>query len=249
MEVALIPPVSLVEETQRTRMQLMLPHMLQNEAYKNQYLKYLEDNSHYVILDNGAAEDYLADDDDLVHLAMWYKPDELAIPDVLGECQLTIDAGNRFLSTYGMSLKAQRIKLGYVAQGADPQEALEGVRNMVFHWGWALSTIFLPRLLVKSSDTSARLWLAHRVHEEFPNYNIHLFGASPYWPGEVMYAKTYSYIRSIDTSLPYSYSFYGRKIKTRASVPISRPAEYFEKPATEFTNVDKNVMRYLEWTR
>lgn len=249
MEVALIPPACLVEDTKRTNMQLVLPHMLHNEAYKVQYLEHFEDNNQYVIMDNGAAEDYLVEDDDLAHLAMWYKPNELAIPDVLGERQLTWEAGVRFLSTYGMSLRHQRIKLGYVAQGGDPQDALEGVRNMMWMWGWAISTIYLPRLLVRYSDTSARLWLAHRVHEEFPEKEIHLFGAAAGWPGEVIYAKNVPFIRSIDTSLPYSYSFYNRRLRAKAKTPISRPANYFDKTAEEFTHVDKNVERFLEWAK
>src|SRR5574337_1048257 len=86
MEVALIPPVSLLEDTDKTTMQLMLPlEELNRIDYLASYKAHLKAPGQYVILDNGAAEANQVDDEFLVYQAEKWKPNELAIPDVLGD--------------------------------------------------------------------------------------------------------------------------------------------------------------------
>lgn len=250
MDVALIPPVSLLGDTARTDMQLLLPQMWYNRVYMIEYSHMLRDPKQYVIMDNGAAEDERLSDEALVRFAAQYEPNEMAIPDHLGDMANTVAHARQFLDQYGMRLhEDHRIKLGYVAQGSDPEEAFYGVQKMVYDYGWLIDTIFIPRLLVKNTNLTARLQLALDIHNTWKKrFDIHFFGASNKWPGEVIEAANTGFIRSIDTSWPYQAAFH--KVPMRRSTRghiVTRPQWYFARNSAEFSNPDIYVERYLKW--
>lgn len=256
MEVALIPPISLLKHTEKTQMQLMLPlaETLDRRDYMASYKWHLRSPSQYVIMDNGAAEAQKIDDKYLVYLAEFYEPNELAIPDHLGDMANTVKHAEDFIDRFGVRLVLDRqIKLGYVAQGCDAEEAFYGVQKIIARYGWMVDTIYLPRLLVKPKEgRNERIKLAYFINNTWGNtYDIHLFGASKYWPGEVCIASQLPYIRSIDTSLPYQLSFAMRTMK-RVPGPgrlVDRPEKYFSQPDKLFPNIDTYVERYLMWAR
>jgi len=249
MRVALIPPVSLLEDTEKTDMQLMLPNV-RNQIYQVFYRRHVRDPQQYVILDNGAAEKERISDAELMLTVRLLVVDEFALPDHLYDTEQTVAHADQFMKEHGKAIfdDMPEVALGYVAQGHDAIEAFYGVQQIVDKWGYAISTIFLPRLLVRTYDLTARLQLAHLINDTWPDrFNIHLFGASKYWPGEVAAAQNLYYIRSIDTSLPYQLSFAKAKMRRRPEKMVDRPQWYFQRARNEFSNSDIYVERYLKW--
>lgn len=251
MDVALIPPISLLDETDGTTLQLMLPQLLWNQKYADTYLQHCMSDDQYVIMDNGAAENHPIDHEELVHKALEFEPNELALPDVLGESAQTIVRSREFHRKYSDLLLHRDIQLGVVAQGHDVVEAQYTVDRFADIFGTSIKTIYLPRLLVTHETPTARIELARRIYETHGDkYQIHLFGCSRYWPAEVVAAKRYHYIRSIDTSLPFNYAYYGRLLKGGAEAnPVHRSDDYFMASGKKFGGYQINVERFMLWAK
>lgn len=247
MEVALIPPISLLEDTNRTQMQLMLPHLLYNPKYANVYSGHCLNPNQYVIFDNGAAEHKRPHAPELFGLCTRYRPQEFALPDAMGESDVTHDMGKAFLRKYGRQLVDLNVKIGYVATGKDLFDAMEGLDRFIGHFASFVDTIYIPRLLVRAHHLTARVEMAMAIHEKFGEaFEIHLFGASRWYPGEVRVASRYPFIRSIDTSIPYCFAFDGRPLRPRTQ-QVTRPQSYFQRPSYAYKGSGAAVERYLKW--
>lgn len=262
MELALIPPKSLLMDTNRTRMQLMLPQLLDNRPglfitpYSQIYKAHCDDPKQYVIMDNGAAESEQMTNQELLHLVTLYGPDEFAIPDVLGDSDATIAKAWNFFSHNQSQLdllnsnrklmKDANLKLGFVAQGKTVYDAIRIVDRMTsFTWSDQIKVIYIPRLLVKESDNpQARIEVFNVLWERYKNrFEYHLFGAAPSWPNEITIAGQYK-IRSMDTSLPYVMSHHCEKPdKSTHKEEISRPFNYFNLSLDEFPD----HLQYVDW--
>lgn len=249
MKVALIPPIALLEDTHKTNIQLVLPQNMREPAYRDMYSGHLANADQYCIMDNGAAEKELVSARDLFELASFFLPDELAIPDIIGDTGRTVEMAKVFCRTYASPLKRLGVRLGYVTQGKDIEEALSGVQEIVEAWGSHIDVLYIPRHLVRRHNKSARIRLANDIRATWPKgqFDIHFFGASHWWPGEVLAIKRYApFVRSIDTSLPYNYAYAGRALKAEAP-PVSRAQGYFHHGKSAFEGAEKNVERYLAW--
>jgi hypothetical protein len=76
MYLALIPPVSLLDYTDRTDFQLMLPQLVSDDRYAYTYGHHCKDHQQFVTLDNGAAEGIETDPKLLLEMAKFYKVNE-----------------------------------------------------------------------------------------------------------------------------------------------------------------------------
>lgn len=251
MECALIPPVSLLAYNNDQRYQLMLPHLLNHSAtYKRKYKAYAKDRSKYVILDNGAAEGVKPRPDQLADLAIQYKVQEVVAPDVLGNYEQTVVDTHDFMR-YARDLDF--IRLGIVAQGRNVQEAMWCVAATLRseHWRY-VNVVYLPRLLVTPEQPQARISLAQAIHQRWPDLQIHFLGASRHWLQEALAAsRTVPFVRSIDTSVPFTEATYGRLLG-KTPTGLARPDDYFDwSPLTDASReiVKKNVGRYIGWTK
>lgn len=265
MELALIPPKSLMADTNRTRMQLVLPQLLKYKPednlddYSLRYRKHCDDPHQYVIMDNGAAEAEQISSTQLLRIAELYAPDELAIPDTLANSEATILQAWDFFGKNQRTLdkiNADRyksglvdLKLGFVAQGRSVDESVNCVIQMLsHHWSSQVKVIYIPRLLVReSSDHLARIKVWKTLHRSLgAQFEYHFFGAAPSWPNEVNVIRDYEGIRSIDTSLPYTMAHYVADINSSYKREgLNRPVGYFERPIDNFPDSDHYVNYFL----
>lgn len=245
MQLALIPPTSLLSYTWRTHYQLMLPHLLGDATYAHHYWN-LKASGKYIILDNGKAEAQDITNHRLIGLLKRWRPHEFVLPDVLGNADATVDAVDTFFEDLG----ERRIysSLGIVAQGRCIDEALTCLSEIMDEHYNRVDVIYLPRLLVKPEDPTARLALAHVVKADYPDKPIHFLGAAPSYIREMEVAGLSGLVRSMDTSAPFNYAYEGSLLEM--GEVISRPEKYFDQPASMFSRsvVLANVVTALNWS-
>lgn len=249
MKVALIPPLAYLEDTYKTELQLVLPHMMTEPQYAQWYNENATLRSHRFILDNGAAEGVAIDPHKYVDLALSLA-NEVALPDILYDRIGTIRSSDEFLNIHGYTLLDIGIDIGYVAQGRNGEDAFRGVEEIVARWNSVITVIYIPRLLIRPDSLEVRIDLAKRIHARWPHLAIHFFGMNQLWPGEILMAATAApFIRSVDTSMPYQFAYAAEPMqlgRTASMREISRPNNYFDiNPDNVLVN--RNVAKILRW--
>lgn len=256
MKLALIPPISMLEDVSQMECHLMLPHLVENSQTKYaDFFSCMSTMGRYIILDNGAAEGIDLPDSYLISVARSYDVDEVAVPDILGDSDLTIARAFHFFSEQERAIASIGMpSFGIVAQGESEKEAMQTVRAIMHsRWSADIDVVYLPRLLLqRARDKDIRIKLATRIHDEFGGVlQIHLFGASNVWPGEVRVAADVPYIRSMDTSMPYVYSYHRAALdldRNTIRVPEPRrPDGYFHLPSVKFPDVNRYVDKFVSW--
>lgn len=248
MRVALIPPVSHLDFTYQTDMQLMLPELLGEPEYRRVMDDHLSNPNQYVILDNGAAEAKQPDDQELVAIVEDLYPQEFALPDVLSDGPETARRALDFISKYGDVFADGPTKLGLVTQGRSLFDAARTAYSVLQEEEAAelISVLYIPRLLLKTGGTS-RVQLANHFFLNYPYKEVHFFGASATYPDEVYQVARIPWIRSIDTSLPFSSAVADASL--RLSRAESRNEHYFQSvfDSEQLEVAKDNVQCYLEW--
>lgn len=253
VQVALIPPVSMLSYNKKQKYQLALPHMIKsNGTYRRAYRGYARTGK-YVILDNGAAESVKIKADRLAAMALDLGVHEVVAPDVLADMEGTVANTLDFLRWDGERLEDNKVKIGIVAQGSNFAEAMACVVTVMrSYYAYRVSVVYLPRLLVTSKHPDARLMLAQAIHTRYPELEIHFLGASRKWLQEpVAMAEKVPFVRSIDTSVPFTEAYHGRLLG-KTMTGLDRPDEYFEWATASDTKLEiikKNVGRYLGWAK
>ena len=247
MRLALIPPLSLLEYTDETDMQLMLPHLVLNGAYDYTYRAHCNDPNQFVILDNGAAEGEETDPLSLIRIAADYGVDELVIPDAIKDMDETCERAQDFFQ-FTRHTSQTLPRLMFVIQGKTIEEFVESA-------AWAqgtkkIDTIGIPRHAIETcDDLEARIKLAEFLwsHSRTPK-PVHLLGGSHLHPTELEQYKWPANVRSSDTSAPFNYAAAG--LQLRVGNEVRRPEHYFYMPAHRFHSriVDKNVELLVNWT-
>lgn len=204
--------------------------------------------SRFTLLDNGANEGQILSDEALAHTAELFAPDELVLPDVLGNADETYSASTTYLMQYA---RANTSYIG-VVQGSNIDE-LKGLIDRYAKVP-SITTLGLPRLLVDRMKQAIRFDMTSWVTYQYPRrFQIHFLGASSSWPKEPYYAGRYSIpVRSIDTSLPFNYGLAGialEDFRGATGKKIDRPKDYFTKwhQATGLTTIEHNLTVYKEW--
>lgn len=249
MKIALIPPFAHLEQTALTSYQLMLPQLVeQSPTYRYTYLKHCQDPDQLVIMDNGAAEGEQLPDIKLIRMANAFKPNELVVPDVLGDGEATFDRIAEFLRVLIDHSLDPSIKLGIVAAGKTPPESLLTVdRVFTYFTEVEISTIYIPRILVTEKNPGARMEVAKQLPKVTLNHvDIHFLGSSHFWIHEASFiADNFPGVRGIDTSAPFNYTIAEQQIDGGAQV--TRPEDYFELACENEELLDYNVKRYKGW--
>jgi hypothetical protein len=250
-KLALIPPIDLLEYTDMTKVQLMLPHLVTNPLYAYTYKQHCKDPEQFVILDNGAAEQMTAGIHDLITLAVRFGVDEVVAPDIFYDRTGTQFAFREFLGGWQKRVNDHRGQVGlmYVIQGKDYSDFLRSAQ-------WAaendeISTIGIPRHAIETCGLlEARSNLAAYV-DRLSGKPVHLLGASPLHPTELKKGEHHwtKNVRSTDTSMPFNYAFALKKM--RKNIEVSRPNNYFNLPYTAFDEetLKYNIESLRSWTR
>lgn len=236
MKMIYIPPLQMITETGKSRMQLMLPHMTTHETYARHFQK-ARDLGKYTILDNGAAEGVNITPARLSSTAWNYKVDELVLPDVMGNPELTFHRALDFHASERHRIPV-KTKLGYVLHGNSATATYEAYlalrETVLYKW---VRVLYLPRRLITGDDPFARLNAARLILEVegTADRRIHFLGASPIFLREPRHAAVQKLpIRSMDTSAPFVYAIRGRSVDGR--VHIRRDVDtYFGTPMSNAT--------------
>jgi hypothetical protein len=209
--------------------------------YRNHY----KGGHDFKILDNGVAEGLLANIDDLFDYAVQLGVHEIVVPDVLGDCDATIDAALDF---------KQHARTGYqymgVAQGRSMAEvikcaaALDGMGYM--------HTLGIPRVLNRVIHKTFRQTLLETIlPREVLNFvDYHCLGTSE-WTQEVKALADIGSpkLRGIDTSLPCVMGVAGKELGDNEYV--GRSNDYFGTIPTgwQWECCWGNVRTFLEWAQ
>lgn len=225
MELALIPPLAYRQDSAMTRMQLVLPRLYMDyKLYAEMYQAHAG-NGCFIILDNGAAENEQVTDYELSTVAQELMPDEVAIPDVLGDAKATINRAQNFIEEYLEKYTMIGVAPGFVAQGCDVLETLDTIWEAYDRWNGIVKTIYIPRRLI--NDTGNKTARIEVMQNNLPDcFEYHFFGATGLFPDELRVAATLPNLRSMDTSLPYNYAWFNQPIDF-TDMNISRPNDYF----------------------
>lgn len=255
MRLALIPPISLLGlRGYETDMQLMLPQLVRNADYVEHYRRLCNDPEQFVILDNGAAEGYMCTDDELSSLAYEFQPQEVVIPDIMGDMTSTIEKAKDFEQHVLKDpvLFAGNFNFMFVAQGQTYGEFLSSAL-WAQQQGW-ISTIAIPRHAITTLDDElARSIILESFVDALEGSSpkpIHFLGMNSEAPTEIANLSLFAreYVRSVDTSLPFVAGYHDLRIEN--AFHVKRPEGYFDLPINEFPfhPTERNINKMIEWT-
>ena len=217
---------------------MVLPHLAHQKRYKDFFRQ--RDKNDYIILDNGAAEEFEFGTKHLFTIANHLGAHEIVVPDALGDTEETLARALAF----GRYADPKYRYMG-VAQGQSFQEVLKCM-NAYLEMGSLnyITTIGLPRLLTYQ-DKRMRVTLAEWIATNHfdATLEFHALGASN-WVKEAMVLSDYPCIRGIDTSMPVYMGLEDLSIHTDEYIP--RPPEFFE-VSVPTTQADMNCNIYLLW--
>jgi hypothetical protein len=251
MRLALIPPVSLIDDIFRTDYQLVLPNIA-DERYAEAY-RSARKRGDFVILDNGAAEGLMPDYDSLLGIAFDLMVNEIVVADVLGDTLGTM----REVEDFGKYLKGhERDLTQFGFMGVVQGQTWSDVCSIVDFYSrldW-ITTLGIPRILCDSlGEPDARVGVVRHIREGFGSrFALHLLGTNPRRIRELSrFREVYTEleVRGVDTSAPYNYANCGKFIDHFDN--ISRPGEYFSLEAFHFgiVQLKHNLEVMQEWTK
>jgi hypothetical protein len=266
MDIALIPPLSMMDYNVETHTTLLLPQLLMYRNYSGMAVR-ARNSENFVILDNGAAEGVEVSHSMLLSQAQTYLVNEVVCPDVLRSSFATLATTEKFMDYVANKymLPGQRhnrhgdLKFGFVAQGTSTMESESFIWHMLkeskYHEFY--QTVYLPRLLIgETRDFLARINVVRWMRNAHLECDIHLLGTHPAWVREVQAARSSGReIRSVDTSAPFNFALAGASVmNSNRSFNLPGPSRepgYFDMEATRFPEelTRDNVEAMKDWVR
>lgn len=201
MKVAVIAPFANLGLTKLGTCHMVLTHLVhQNKEYADFYAK----EKMFKILDNGAFENELNNIEGVVEAAKIVKADEIILPDIIYDCDKTIEKTEEAMEWLDQQKLLGKFSLMAVPQGSTEREWMKCFE--VFYNNEDINTIGLSKLSCpKSFDCSiseSRLKIS-KILNKYPNKEYHLLGGSGSILEEIK--KQHRFIRSIDSSVPIHY--------------------------------------------
>ena len=244
---ALIPPLSLVSRYGGpiNGTYMLLPQLFGNKEYDAFAARIAVPGAH-VIMDNGA---YEAEDTftcpELFNLCWQHNVNELVIPDVLGDKEGTLGKLYHFAGSTVRLRHKYKMKYMLVTQGETVAECLSCVTEALEMTNF-ITTVGIPKHLVKTVNENARVVLAGRIAARYPFLEIHFLGSAPSWPDEIAFTKN---VRSMDTSMPFVFAWHEQSMLAPDEGHWERPANYFNLPAEGFSPelIQANINQMVEW--
>lgn len=240
MRVAFITPVSLLYTTSECDYHLVLPQPLRR--YSGYYTFYKSAYG-YKILDNGEAEGLPTDPAVLFAMAQMIQANEIVIPDVIGNSELTMKRLREFAP---LAEAHPEFKYMGVLQG-DDRLSVRRCMDALIECPY-VHTIGVPKHLSKLTN---RVTLV-RALEADSDKEIHMLGCAPHALHEVRTLAETTRARGIDTSLPTFAALWGFDIKRDNVDGAYRPDDYWDMTAVtkeEKTLVRRNHKTFRKWAR
>lgn len=222
---------------------MMLPEFFDHKDYLGWHTTRLEMR----MLDNGAAEGDLMVPERLLAMAYQVRATELVIPDVIGDLQGTVAKVTEFMGVYN-NFQNRPPRLMGVVQGHTFQECMELIR--FYRQIKYVKTLGIPRWMVNNLHASFRIKLLTLIRQEYKtDFAIHLLGASHAYPDECQSVERAhpGFVRSIDTSLPFTYAQLGLELSPRYNVPRQTNFADFEWDAVDTELAINNCNRFSMW--
>jgi hypothetical protein len=184
----------------------------------------------------------MVDNGYLMYCAEELGADEIVVPDILGDCEMTLMLARDFAP-----LAKSHRGFGYmgVVQGKDAMESIKCL-NGLMSLGY-ITTIALPRRMFEISRTERYIFAAHMADELGYDLPIHCLGSSA-WLREVALLSECAQIRGIDTSMPINEALFNIDIATSTKYE-SRADDFFDKhiPFEMEYRALENVRTFLGW--
>jgi hypothetical protein len=244
MQVALIPPTSMLYMVAEQPLHMVIPEGLKLSGYRNFYKVLSQKPTTTLMLDNGAFEAASPQgplsDDQLIQMIFEYNIDKFVLPDYLADAHKSVDAAERFLHVWNLHQQTIRHKpIQFIAavQGGDEEQlkvCIEKYCQLEEDFEIPL-TFGLPRWLADEIGRHVRITLADWIATHVP-HPIHLLGMCPDWPNEIQYHN--ELVASIDTSAPFSWAIAGMRLGIDDR-PVERTANYF---STDSRLVDEELV-------
>jgi hypothetical protein len=211
MEFCLIAPISSLELDDGEYHLTLAQYMLKSEKYFKFYRKKIKEG-HYVILDNGAAEQGASIDMKvLIKIVEKLRPNEVVAPDVLYNYRQTVRATTKFCQL----IKDFDVDVMGVPQGQTSIEWWSCLQQIVD----AVDCIGLSKYSVsKCFGKTARPTIAKVLEAMEMDKSIHLLGLVN-GVHELLEYKGVD-VRSVDSCLPVKYGKYGFRIWDDANTSL-----------------------------
>lgn len=252
MKAALIPPYGFERTALNSNIHLVLPliETMSNDLYIGTYIA-AKVNGHYIILDNGAAEGKLRPAGVIMNSAELFSADEVVAPDVLGDFHQTHALVADFMNNFDDYCKYYSIrpKVQAVLQGQTFGERAELLKYYSTHPD--IKVIGIPKVTIREKGDPIRAEIARYIQQRYPGrFEIHLLGASPYFPTELLDVDFPKGIRSTDSTLPYKLAALGLGLNEN-TVHVKRWSGYFDTVYQGLTNmgplIEQNILTYMTW--
>jgi len=209
------------------------------------YLNHYKGGHDFKILDNGVAEGLPTDPALLFQYAQELSVHELVVPDVMGDCDATIDLALDF---------KKHVRPGFqymgVAQGKSLAEVIK-CATALDKMGY-MSTLGIPRVLNRVIHKAFRQSFLENVlpRQVFDFVDYHCLGTSE-WTREVKALADLNNpkLRGIDTSLPCVMGLIDRRLDEHEYV--GRTGDFFGIIPTDwqFQQCHRNCSLFLEWAK
>ena len=267
MKAAMIPPIPHLDQFGHGPFHLLLSHLLVDDTYREHYKRERQGGA-YLVLDNSAHENGHGDDPLSLLMAGFYlDAQEIVVPDVLEDCEGTIEAclaahetwfesGTEILDTYSPAFM-------YVPQGKDEEEWAICLDSLVKIHGYCSRKYSLRRDLVVGVSKDYDVWdggLFRLLHEHImPLRNdlaqsgvkvqVHMLGwMRNLWNLQII-ARAFPWIRSTDSAKPFVYAISQHNLTDYAvnrEVPVypKRKDRYFQ---TRMNPTQQAISRTNAW--
>jgi hypothetical protein len=205
LELAVIAPFECLAHTQQQKYHMVLPQLLGQGVYQEFYTTRPKNN--FIMLDNGEAEGVKVKTRDLMKCAELIGANEVVVPDVMGDCNGTMERVVKFKRT---AFNNPQYKYMGVVQGQTYAE----IAKIIMWYGtqdW-ITTLGLPRWLSDHVEHDMRITIMRglgiAIQDGFEA--VHALGGAR-WFREAVHLSEYP-VRSLDTSLPHVMAIEGKNI-------------------------------------
>lgn len=241
MKIAHILPTSILGLTRFNDYHLVLPHLLEKDPEYREF--YANDAGGLKILDNGIAEGVNYSWEGLLKWADVIGAAEIVVPDVMGDCNATMDS----VKLFEPFAKAHpEYKYMGVLQGKSYSELVKCLNFYMYSVPW-VSVLAVPRVLANTIHKQIRVNFVDAFAEDLVTRfdAVHFLGASNWIREIVLLNETIG--RGIDTSLCGVMGLDNRLIDSDTYVP--RQIDYFEaKPKSkQLMYIEENIRTYNKW--
>ena len=153
MQVATILPTKYIEYAKDDKYHLCLAHLIGVDDKYTDFFRRQVRRGHFVIMDNGAAEDAQPSVETLIERAQMVKPSEVALPDVIHNKDLTLELSRAAMEEFFRTGKIWNFMA--IPQGETFEDWIECAATMLT-WPSFVTSIGVSKFLTQRYGQDAR---------------------------------------------------------------------------------------------